>query len=71
LREVIWIFEAISRAVYSEDINEQNMLGNLMDFSEGVIGHALGLNKNEVKFKEVAISHLQSAKQRYLENKEG
>lgn len=70
-REIIWTFEAISRAVYSEDINEQNMLGNLMDFSEDVIGHALGLNKNEVKFKEVAISHLQSAKQSYLENKEG
>lgn len=69
-REVLWIFEAAGRLINLNDTKDQDMFDKLLDFSEGLVSHTLGLKKEEVKFRDVAASYLQNAREYYLANKE-
>ncbi len=70
-REVLWINEAAGKLIISEDQNEYLMFEKLLDFSEGLISHVLGLNKNDVKFKDAALAFLKGTKESYIAHKEG
>jgi AcrR family transcriptional regulator len=70
-REVLWINEAAGKLIISEDQNEYLMFEKLLDFSEALISHALGLDKNEVKFRDAALEYLKVSKESYLAHKEG
>ncbi|MFZ5965713.1 MAG: TetR/AcrR family transcriptional regulator [Bacillota bacterium] len=70
-REVLWIFEAAGRLINPDDAKGHDTFEKLLDFSEGLISHALGLKKHEVEFKDIALSYLQEARGYYLASKEG
>ncbi len=70
-RVIIWIFEAVGKPIYSEDAKEYNKFVELLDFCEDQISHALGVKKEEVKYKDAGISYLRSVKEYYKEHKEG
>jgi AcrR family transcriptional regulator len=70
-RVVMWIYEAVGKPIFSDDISDYHAFIELLDFSEELVSHTLGLEKDDVKFKETALSHLQSAREYYQESKEG
>ena len=70
-REVLWIYEAAGKLINPDNAKDHNMFEKLLDFSEELICHTLGLKKKEVKFKDVAVAYLQEARGYYLANKEG
>lgn len=70
-REILWINEAAGRLVISEDQNEYLKFEKLLDFSEGLVSHALGLDKNDVKFRDAALAYLKGSKESYIAYKEG
>lgn len=69
-REILWIYEAAGKLINSNDVKEHEMFEKLLNFSEELISHSLGLERNEVKFRAVALSYLQSIKESYLAHKE-
>lgn len=70
-REILWVYEAAGKLIDSNDVKDQDMFEKLLDFSEELISHVLGLKKYEVKFKDEALSYLQKARQYYLAYREG
>ncbi len=69
-RVILWIYESAGKLIESKDARDQARFENLLDFSEGIISHALDMKKQEIKFKDVALSYLHKAKEYYLANKE-
>jgi len=69
-REILWIFEAAVKLVLHNDGENRVLFGDLLDFSEGLISHALGLTDRKVEFRAVALSFLRTAENYYLANKE-
>ncbi|MTI46293.1 MAG: TetR/AcrR family transcriptional regulator [Firmicutes bacterium] len=71
-REVLWIYEAAAKAIKNENYyKDENMFIQLLNFSENLISNALGLKKQEVEFKDVALSYLHNVRDYYLTYKEG
>ncbi|WP_202709793.1 TetR/AcrR family transcriptional regulator [Sporosalibacterium faouarense] len=70
-REVLWIYEAAAKAIKNENYyKDENMFIQLLNFSENLISNALGLEKREVNFKDVALAYLHNGRGYYLAHKE-
>ncbi len=69
-REILWIYEAAGKLIGTDEPKEQDMFEKLLDFSEELISHALGLKGYEVRFKEEAFLYLQKAREYYFANRE-
>ena len=67
-RQILWIYEAAGKYINPEESQDDDMFERLLDFSEGLISHALGLRKHEVKLKDVALVYLQNVREFYLAN---
>lgn len=68
-RQILWIYEAAGKDINPEQSQDNDeMFERLLDFSEGIISHALGLRKHEVMYKDVAMSYRQNAREFYLAN---
>jgi AcrR family transcriptional regulator len=70
-RVVMWIYEAVAKPIFSDDIRDYHAFVELLDFSEDLVSHTLGMNKEHVQFKKIALAHLQSAREYYQDSKEG
>lgn len=69
-RVILWIFEVALKLINSDDDKDHNRFEKLLDFNEELINHELGLQKNQVKFKDTALSYLQNIREYYLGKKE-
>lgn len=70
-RGILWIYEAAAKLINSNDAKDYDMFEALLDFLEELISHSLGLQKQEVKFKDAALLYLHNIREYYLGNKEG
>lgn len=70
-REVLWIYEVAGRLINTNNYKDDHMFENLLDFTEGLMGHSLGLKTNEVKYKQVALLYLKNIREYFLENRRG
>lgn len=66
-RQLLWIYEEAGKQI-GPDEEGNDMFDELLDFSETLISHVLGLNKHEVMFKDVGLSYVQNAREFYLAN---
>ena len=69
-REILWIFEVAGKLILTEEAENHHMFEKMLDFSEELINYALGLNKNGVMFKDVALTYLKQSREYYLRNRE-